>query len=236
MIERVEVLQDGASSIYGSDAIAGVVNIITSRNQDGFLASAQLGSFGEGDGFTQNYQLSWGSGNGDSRPRSSSAAVTSSRRRSARSSRDISLFPTPGADRLRRQLQLGHAARPLHRASAQDLTLSPRLSAGLRPLADHPAASRAPPTGSTSRRSTSSRCRWSAMAPSSTSRRSSATTSISRLRALYNRRNSRTRRRRCRCSSAPTPATAICSTPSRSTSPTRSTRSATLAASATPAT
>ena len=29
MIERVEVLQDGASAIYGSDAIAGVVNIIT---------------------------------------------------------------------------------------------------------------------------------------------------------------------------------------------------------------
>ena len=31
MIERVEVLQDGASTIYGSDAIAGVVNIITKR-------------------------------------------------------------------------------------------------------------------------------------------------------------------------------------------------------------
>src|SRR5947209_3129742 len=35
-IERVEVLQDGASAIYGSDAIAGVVNIITKRNQKGF--------------------------------------------------------------------------------------------------------------------------------------------------------------------------------------------------------
>ena len=43
MIERVEVLQSGASSIYGSDAIAGVVNIITRRDQDGFLGSAQLG-------------------------------------------------------------------------------------------------------------------------------------------------------------------------------------------------
>ena len=38
MIERVEVLQDGASAIYGSDAIAGVVNIITKRSQEGFLA------------------------------------------------------------------------------------------------------------------------------------------------------------------------------------------------------
>jgi iron complex outermembrane receptor protein len=65
-IERIEVLQDGASAIYGSDAIAGVVNIITKKNQEGFNASAQLGGYGEGDGFTQNYQLSWG--NGDDGP------------------------------------------------------------------------------------------------------------------------------------------------------------------------
>jgi iron complex outermembrane receptor protein len=61
-IERVEVLQDGASAIYGSDAIAGVVNIITRRSQGGFNASAQLGGYEQGDGFTQNYQLSWGNG------------------------------------------------------------------------------------------------------------------------------------------------------------------------------
>jgi len=61
-IERVEVLQDGASAIYGSDAIAGVVNIITRRSQDGINATAQFGGYGEGDGFTQNYQLSWGNG------------------------------------------------------------------------------------------------------------------------------------------------------------------------------
>ncbi len=66
-IERVEVLQDGASAIYGSDAIAGVVNIITKRRQTGFDASVQLGKYlDEGDGFSQNYQLSWG--NGDSGP------------------------------------------------------------------------------------------------------------------------------------------------------------------------
>jgi iron complex outermembrane receptor protein len=62
MIERVEVLQDGASAIYGSDAIAGVVNIITKRRQQGFDASAQLGLYDDGDGATQNYQLSWGNG------------------------------------------------------------------------------------------------------------------------------------------------------------------------------
>lgn len=61
-IERIEVLQDGASAIYGSDAIAGVVNIITKRRQQGFIGVAQLGGYQEGDGFTQNYQLSWGNG------------------------------------------------------------------------------------------------------------------------------------------------------------------------------
>src|ERR1700754_2160011 len=38
MIERVEVLRDGASAIYGSDAIAGVINIITKKHQQGFEA------------------------------------------------------------------------------------------------------------------------------------------------------------------------------------------------------
>ena len=62
MIERIEVLQDGASAIYGSDAIAGVVNIITKKRQKGIAASAQLGVYEQGDGFSQNYQLSWGNG------------------------------------------------------------------------------------------------------------------------------------------------------------------------------
>ena len=35
IIERVEILKDGASSIYGSDAVAGVINIITKSNLDG---------------------------------------------------------------------------------------------------------------------------------------------------------------------------------------------------------
>ena len=75
MIERVEVLQDGASAIYGSDAIAGVVNIITKTHQKGFVASAQLGGYlDEGDGFTQNYQLA-GAMATAGRSRSSSAAI-----------------------------------------------------------------------------------------------------------------------------------------------------------------
>ena len=42
-IERVEVLADGASSVYGSDAVAGVINFITRRRYDGVEASGQLG-------------------------------------------------------------------------------------------------------------------------------------------------------------------------------------------------
>ena len=42
-LERVEVLADGASSVYGSDAVAGVINFITRRRYNGVEASGQLG-------------------------------------------------------------------------------------------------------------------------------------------------------------------------------------------------
>jgi iron complex outermembrane recepter protein len=59
-IERIEILQDGASPIYGSDAIAGVVNVITRSDFEGFDATVHQGGFDEGDGYTQEYDLSWG--------------------------------------------------------------------------------------------------------------------------------------------------------------------------------
>jgi len=49
-IKRVEVLRDGASAQYGSDAIAGVVNLILNDSNDGFSISAQTGEYTEGDG------------------------------------------------------------------------------------------------------------------------------------------------------------------------------------------
>ena len=49
-VERIEVLKDGASSIYGSDAIAGVINIITRTNFEGAAGSVYYGQYGEGDG------------------------------------------------------------------------------------------------------------------------------------------------------------------------------------------
>jgi iron complex outermembrane receptor protein len=42
-LERVEVLADGASSVYGSDAVAGVINFITRRNFDGIEGRGQAG-------------------------------------------------------------------------------------------------------------------------------------------------------------------------------------------------
>ncbi|WP_133500335.1 TonB-dependent receptor plug domain-containing protein [Cognatilysobacter terrigena] len=59
-IQRIEVLKDGASAIYGSDAIAGVVNVITRRNFDGAEANVYLGSFDQGDGFKQSYDVTLG--------------------------------------------------------------------------------------------------------------------------------------------------------------------------------
>ncbi|MDG1244230.1 MAG: TonB-dependent receptor [Porticoccaceae bacterium] len=50
MIERVEVLKDGASAIYGSDAIAGVVNIITRSDFEGAEWSSTFGQTSESDG------------------------------------------------------------------------------------------------------------------------------------------------------------------------------------------
>jgi outer membrane receptor protein involved in Fe transport len=49
-IERVEVLKDGASAIYGSDAIGGVVNIITRRDLDKAEVNLYTGSSQRGDG------------------------------------------------------------------------------------------------------------------------------------------------------------------------------------------
>ena len=63
IIERIEVLEDGASAIYGSDAIAGVVNIITRRSFDGVSASVYYGEYQEG-GETKSGELAFG-GSGD---------------------------------------------------------------------------------------------------------------------------------------------------------------------------
>jgi iron complex outermembrane receptor protein len=59
-VERIEVLKDGASSIYGSDAIAGVVNIITRTNYEGAVGSFYHGQFDQGDGGITNADFAMG--------------------------------------------------------------------------------------------------------------------------------------------------------------------------------
>jgi iron complex outermembrane receptor protein len=61
LIERIEVLEDGASSIYGSDAIAGVVNIITRKNVEGGDVQLHYGDYDDfKGGETWGADLSWG--------------------------------------------------------------------------------------------------------------------------------------------------------------------------------
>lgn len=60
IVSRVDILKTGASSIYGSDAVAGVVNIITKTDQNGFQIDGSVSAPFHGTG--QQYQLSgvWG--------------------------------------------------------------------------------------------------------------------------------------------------------------------------------
>lgn len=53
IIDRIEVLEDGASSIYGSDAIAGVINIITKKKVDGVEVTGYEGTYNKGGQTTQ---------------------------------------------------------------------------------------------------------------------------------------------------------------------------------------
>ena len=61
-IERVEVLLDGASAIYGSDAIAGVINFITRRDFQGVQLDAYYGDTQEGGGGKRTASIAAGIG------------------------------------------------------------------------------------------------------------------------------------------------------------------------------
>jgi len=64
-VERIEVLKDGASSIYGSDAVAGVVNIILRKNFVGTVAKVSFGMAQAGDGNEPRVAITHGFGNMD---------------------------------------------------------------------------------------------------------------------------------------------------------------------------
>ena len=96
VIDRVEILQDGASAIYGSDAIGGVVNIITNRDFEGFRLDAQTGEYlSDNDGESHSIGLLWGGAN-DTTHMVLSASYTDERGVET-AGRDQSRFPNPNA-------------------------------------------------------------------------------------------------------------------------------------------
>jgi iron complex outermembrane receptor protein len=62
IVDRIEVLKDGASSTYGADAVAGVVNVITKKQVKGVHLNASAGISDRGDGGEQRFDLTVGHG------------------------------------------------------------------------------------------------------------------------------------------------------------------------------
>jgi iron complex outermembrane receptor protein len=95
VVARIEVLENGASPLYGSDAISGVVNIITKTDVNGIDISAYTGQFDENDGTTQEYSITMGTTDGDS---SSWLSVNYYKQdRVKASDRSLAQFPAPFA-------------------------------------------------------------------------------------------------------------------------------------------
>lgn len=109
MIDRIEILTDGASSLYGSDAIAGVVNIITKKEESDLALKLYAGDHSVGDGATQTVSLSYGNTGRNNRW----FADVSYYNQELISSNDFeqSRFPRPGTG-----VALGSSATPLTRS------------------------------------------------------------------------------------------------------------------------
>ena len=239
MISRMEVLQEGASPIYGSDAIAGVVNIITKQRQDGFQASAQIGGY---DRATASPRTTTSPG---APPRAAPSIVVGGgyfkQDPVFAADRAISRFPAPFGTRA---CDGGcSSGTPLGRFIVTDPNTHTRPRHHPAPgAAARPAADLQPGRSHRRRRQLQALHHRRPLQlpavqlhpdaagadqpvrlgepghhrPRSASAPAPPTCSASR----------RTRRRRCRCSSVRTPATATCSTPSTSTPPTPTTPSA----------
>jgi iron complex outermembrane receptor protein len=67
LVARTEVVTGGASAIYGSDAVAGVVNIILDKKLNGFKGQADYGETKYGDGETSHFSVGYGSDLDDGR-------------------------------------------------------------------------------------------------------------------------------------------------------------------------
>lgn len=97
LVERIEVFKDGASAIYGSDALSGVVNVVTKSEQEGLNTSVHAGSYFDG-GTTWSASLSHGTSGQNWRILGGIDLVDQGIIES--SSREQSNFPKPGAGNL----------------------------------------------------------------------------------------------------------------------------------------
>lgn len=62
MIDHIDVMPGGSSTIYGSQAVAGVINIVTRQHMDGGEISASTGNFTDGGGASQRMSFAYGHG------------------------------------------------------------------------------------------------------------------------------------------------------------------------------
>jgi outer membrane receptor protein involved in Fe transport len=67
LVERIEVLPGGQSSLYGSDAIAGVVNVILKKKLDGGVVSARIGNYSDGGGDSRRFSFADSTSSDDGR-------------------------------------------------------------------------------------------------------------------------------------------------------------------------
>jgi iron complex outermembrane receptor protein len=93
-IKSIEILQDGASAIYGSDAIGGVLNIITVDDYDTFKITGYTGQYGDGDGETAEFDMRMG-GEGE-RGRGLVDISWNNQKEVNTADRDTSVYPIPG--------------------------------------------------------------------------------------------------------------------------------------------
>lgn len=101
-INRMEVVKDGASALYGSDAVAGVVNFITKKDYDGAAVSVDYQDGAHGNNYEYNIQGLWGA-TGDNSSVMAAFSYTNrsplftSDRRLSRPQDDTSSLGMPGA-------------------------------------------------------------------------------------------------------------------------------------------
>lgn len=95
-IDRVEILADGASAIYGSDAIGGVINIITRKDFEGLELDFSHGQNFEGDGESNTYGFTLGVSNAKSNIMMNFSRVT--QKAIGAGDREISSVPVAGTN------------------------------------------------------------------------------------------------------------------------------------------